>query len=272
MPEFTWKLGRNPSPPDDRNLKLTKYLTIGKLPPTPQSVRYSTAVLRVGGYRMLLNDTLGCCVPAEMFHTVMQHAANAGHPMPVPSDAEVISLYSAIGGYVPGDPSTDNGCDMLTALNYWRNTGITINGVVHKIGAFAQINLADPDEINAALWIFGSTFDGVNLPAAMQNSNFWGNIPSDLSGDWEPGSWGGHCVGQADATLDPNLDLYQTVTWGGLMATDATFMKAYCDEAYVVISQDWLADNGQCPAGFDIAALTDDLTSVSAKRRSHALN
>jgi hypothetical protein len=279
-----YKLGRKPRRWDHRRLQLSKYLDIGKLPPTPPIVRYSPAVLRAGGYRMLLNNLLGCCVPAGIFHLFMQMAANAGRPMPAPSDADVIALYSAIGGYVLGDPSTDNGCDMLTALNYARNTGISVGGVIHKVGAFVEINLADPDEFAAATWLFGGTFNAANMPAAVQGASSWCNVPANLSGDWEPGSWGGHCFDTADATLltiaaktrgfwaclkqlfkaQPDGTQYDMVTWGALIPTDTSFIRAFCDECYAVIAADWLEDNGKCPAGFDVATLTDDLAVVSA--------
>jgi hypothetical protein len=211
---------------------------------------------------MLDNDELGCCVIASMMHTAMQLNANAGRPLPVPSNDDVVAAYSAIGGYVAGDPSTDNGASILDALKYWRNSGIAMGGHNHKIGAFVKINIAEAGELETALWLFGSVVSGFQLPIAAQGASAWSGVPADLSGSWAPGTWGGHCVCQADFTRQQPLDVFATVTWGELMLTGRDFINAYCDEAYVVLSDDWLNDEGQCAAGLDKAALLVDLQKL----------
>jgi hypothetical protein len=112
------KLGCLPSPGDHRRLKLASYLDVAKLPAAPASVHYSPAVLAHGGYGMLYNDALGCCVVSMMYHTLMQMSYNDGRVLPIPTQQEFISVYSDIGGYVSGDPSTDNGCNMADAMKY----------------------------------------------------------------------------------------------------------------------------------------------------------
>ncbi len=71
---------------------------------------------------MYLNDQLGCCVEAAAAHMIQQWNFYAGHPAK-PTDQDVLSAYEAVGGYVPGDPNSDNGTDMLAFLNWWRQTG-----------------------------------------------------------------------------------------------------------------------------------------------------
>src|ERR1035437_2503024 len=99
------KLGKLPVRFDDRTFKLSDYIRV--LPTAPPLVDWS---VKVPAYGMLCNDSLGCCVIAGMMHLAMQQRASAVLPVVFPSDADVIAAYSAIGGYVPGDPSTDNGC------------------------------------------------------------------------------------------------------------------------------------------------------------------
>jgi hypothetical protein len=41
------------------------------------------------------------------------------------------------------------------------------------------------------------------------------------------------------------------MTWG--------FFKKYCDEAYVVLSRDWLGSSDKNPSGFDLSTLLADL-------------
>ena len=53
---------------------------------------------------MLANDTIGDCVIAMMLHSIEDFHLDAGTPVPAFTDADAISIYSAITGYVPGDP------------------------------------------------------------------------------------------------------------------------------------------------------------------------
>jgi hypothetical protein len=46
------------------------------------------------------------------------------------------------------------------------------------------------------------------------------------------------------------------MTWG--------FLYAYCDEAYAVLSQDWISQTTKLAAsGFDLAALDKDLQQIA---------
>ena len=243
---ITGLLGKRPPRRDPRTFRLSNY--VEALPPAPPLVDWT---IRVPEYGMLLNDKLGCCVIAGMMHLAMQQHAAAGLPIPIPSEAEVIAMYSAIGGYVPGDPSTDNGCVMLDALNYWRQHGLTFGGVTHRITAFAAVK---PRDVPSALWLFGGTLDGYALPEAVQDAEAWMG-PSSERGAWSPGSWGGHCVESAIATGGAT----EVVTWGQLCPVGADFRAAYCDESYVVFTPEWIEANGNGPCGFRADELLADL-------------
>jgi len=52
------------------------------------------------------------------------------------------------------------------------------------------------------------------------------------------------------------------VTWGALKRMTWAFWSRYCDEAWCVLSTDYLAD-GRSPAGFDLEALRGDLGLVT---------
>jgi len=249
------KLGKLPKREDTRTLKLTKYLKVEELPAAPAAVDWTKAVPQYG---MLLNDQLGDCVIAGMMHLAMGWVANAGGKIPVPTDQEVLAAYSAIGAYVPGDPSTDNGCNMLDALKYWKNTGIQIQGAVSQIVAFAEVNLQNFAEVKAALWLFGGLFTGWALPESAENAKTW-NVTASLHGKGKPGSWGGHC---APLAADSSSGQFQAITWGELMPTTQNFVTDYCDEAYAVLSSEWIEQNGEAPCGFDLKALQQDLSEL----------
>ena len=68
---------------------------------------------------------------------------------------------------------------------------------------------------------------------------------------------GGHyvpVVGRAGSYID-------VVTWGKVQRMTRTFYERYCDEAYALLSPEYL-NRGRSPEGFDLKALTADLASL----------
>lgn len=262
----TRKLGKRAPRHDPRTLKLKKYLT-PKLPAPPLEMGY---VDKVREWPMFLNDQLGDCVCAAMGHMVEQWTTySAGQPAVV-TNQDVLHLYQRIGGYVPGHPETDNGCDMLTALKYWRKFGVTNGPNKHKIGAFVKVDETDRDEVTTAAWLFGSLFVGVQLPITAQLPDgappVWQVPKEGPNGDGSPGSWGGHCipiVGYSNAYKTKGGNPGTTVvTWGSTYSMTWPFLMNYVDEIWAVLSPDWFGANNKAPSGFDIAQLQADLVEV----------
>jgi hypothetical protein len=170
---------------------------------------------------------------------------------------QILSMYSAIGGYVPGDgpggPS-DQGCDMLTALKYWKSSGF----LGSKITAYMEVDPQNATQVDQAIAQFGSLFIGVQLPVAVQLLPNWPAPPVSLTGDWEPGSWGGHCVPPMD--YSPGSEI--CVSWGAKLTIADPFFTAYCDEAYVVLFPGWIAANGKSPSGLNLAQLQADIAAL----------
>lgn len=244
------KLGKLPVRSDRRTLKLENYTTVMPAPPPRRFFQE-----RVLSWPMFLNDRLGDCVIAAAGHMVMQWTTYARGIGAMPTDSLILEAYERIGGYVQGDPSTDNGCVMLTALNAWRKDGIGN----HQIGGFASV-FPDHRGIGEAVSLFGSAFIGVNLPlSAQQQTERWEVDTSNPSAA-VPGSWGGHCVPIVGYQPDGVL----VVTWGRKVWASWEFLAKYCDEAYAVLSRDWLADPNTAgkviaPSGLDLATLLMDL-------------
>lgn len=244
------RLGKKAPVGDPRNLLLAKYAT-SNLQAPPAQVDFSAKVKNWG---MMLNDTLGDCTVAACGHQIQQWTANAGKQV-TPPDSSILSAYEAVSGYRPGRPSTDGGAEMLTVLKYWRKLGI--DG--HKIGAFAYINPANFDHLRAAVWTFGSAYIGLAMPKSSQKQAVWDVPAGGAVGDGAPGSWGGHAVEVAG--FGPKGLLI--VTWGQLKWMTWDFLKTYCDEAYAIISRDFLAAGKTPNNGFDLAALNADLKAVA---------
>jgi hypothetical protein len=240
------RLGKKEKRVDRRTLKLANYLS--SLPPVPTSVDYSG---KVSSWPVYLNDSLGDCTIAAAGHMIEQWTANSG-AQATPQDSDILSAYEAITGYTPGNPSTDSGAVELDVLNYWRNTGIA----GHKIGAFTEVPPKMTDHVKAAAYLFGGLYIGIQLPVSAQTQGVWDVVSGP---DSEPGSWGGHAV--EICSLDANA--LTCITWGQKRRMTWAFWNAYVDEAYAIISQDFMEGNGETPDGFDLEMLTSDLAQCS---------
>jgi hypothetical protein len=214
--------------------------------------------------QMYLNDSLGDCVIAELAHSAGVLTANAtGIPI-IFTDNEITSLYSAIGGYVPGDSSTDNGCDIQTALNYWGVNGL-LSDASHKIQGYLAINPLDITEIQLALFLFSNLCFGVELPDSwispfpFSNSFTW-----DVSGPPNPNN--GHCFlgyGYDSSGVDIS-------TWALEGKITYKAIAQYCassanGELYTVISQDGInRATSRAPNGFDWTQLLADFDAIKS--------
>lgn len=247
------RLGKLSPRHDHRTLHFANYVR-ASLPQPPASCAWSG---KVPSWPMMLNDTIGDCAIAAPGHQLEAWTANAAAEL-TPTDDQILAAYSAVSGYVPGDSSTDVGCVELDVLNYWRGTGIAS----HKIGAFVALEPQNQQHVQAGVWLFGGVYIGLSLPLSAQNQQVW-SAPvapwlSHLLPQYQPGSWGGHAV----YVVDYDQHGLTCVTWGALQRMTWSFLNTYCDEAWGIVSQDWIEGSGQAPNGFDLAALTADLAAL----------
>lgn len=247
------KLGKAPARHDPRTLQLAKYIPAKAIAAPPVKDDWSK---KVKNWPMMGNDTLGDCTCACAGHMIEQWTTYAGTQM-VPKDADILKAYEAVGGYVPGDPSTDRGAVILDVLNYWRATGVA----GHKILAFASLEPHNHDEVKDAIALFGNCYIGVQLPISAQNQTVWAVPPGGPTGQGAPGSWGGHAI----PIVEYDTRGVTVITWGATKRATWGFLDAYCDEAYAVLSQDWINKvSNLAPDNFDLAQLQADLNAINA--------
>lgn len=211
---------------------------------------------------VLLNDTLGCCVPAGIGgHILGVETGNAGDLF-TPTDAMIEKDYSAIGNYVPGNPATDQGCDEVTALNYYCQHGWA-NGT--KGAGWCTVNATSAPGVKAALYVGENLVFGIALPDAWVSS-----MPSasgfvwDVAGDPDPEN--GHCV----VAVGCNSVGVQIATWGMIgTITWAAVAKYACPNAggalYVILTPDQIVRASQkAPNGLNWTQLIADMDSMGA--------
>ncbi|HWZ75935.1 MAG TPA: hypothetical protein VNX87_05325, partial [Candidatus Sulfotelmatobacter sp.] len=72
------------------------------------------------------------------------------------------------------------------------------------------------------------------------------------------GSWGGHAI----PVVAYDSRGVTCVTWGALQSMTWSFWEAYCEEAYAILSNDYLTKKKQTPQGFNLQQLQADLQDL----------
>lgn len=257
MSTIIHKLGKQAPRIDPRTLKAARYLNALPSPPTSRDWTAS-----VPAWSMMANDRLGDCTCAAAGHMVQAWTAVANPPAVVMTDEQVVTTYSAFTGYTPGMPETDRGGVELSILSNWRNLGLA--GIGHKISAFAKVNVHSQREVQQCIALFGGVYVGIALPlsAQEQTGKLWDSPPFFHLGhpaSSAPGSWGGHAV----PILAYDAKTLTCVTWGALQKMSWEFFNAYCDEAYAIVTPDFIAADGKSPSGFNLDALQADLAAIA---------
>jgi len=246
----SYKLGKHPPVIDERTLRFGKYLTTA-LPSPPASVDYGA---KVPSWPMYANDKYGDCTCAAAGHMIQNWTANANGEVTPPTGA-VVKFYEH---FVGDPPPPDAGCNMLQVLNYWRTAGLDR----HNISAYAAIKLKNQVETMTALYLFGSVYIGVELPDFAVEGDMltvpWVVPPGGPVGNAAPNPNNGHCI----PAVAYDAETLTVITWGEPKTMNWDFYNAYADEAFAVLSQDFIEKSGTDLAGFDLAALEADLEAL----------
>jgi hypothetical protein len=240
-------LGKEAVKTDVRTLLFARYVTRTELPPAPDTLDLAD---KVAEWPMYANDRLGDCTCAAAGHMIEAWTGEAGRPVAEVTESDVVAAFEQVKSC---DEKGECGAVELDVLNYWRKSGI--GG--HKIGAFAKIPTFDPAVVKVGCWIFGGLYIGLQLPISAQTQEVW-DWRGSLTGPDEPRSWGGHAVD----VVQYDADGVTVVTWGSLKRMTWSFWERYCDEAYCLISEDFLTGTEKTPDGFDIETLRADLELV----------
>jgi hypothetical protein len=242
-------LGKLPVRTDVRTLSLARYVDQLVLPPPPRTFAETA---KVGSWPLYANDRIGDCTTAAAGHMIEAWTAAVRGQAVVLTDEDVLDAFEHVKRV---DPLTgEEGAVELEVLQYWRKHGIG----EHRIGAFARVSVHNRRLVETGAWLFGGLYIGLQLPLTAQQQDVW-DWTGSLAGDAKPGSWGGHAV---DVVAYDGRGV-TVVTWGRLKQMTWEFWDRYCDEAYAILSEDFLA-GGKAPNGFDLAALKADLALVTA--------
>lgn len=235
-----------------------------KLPPAPET---SNWYANVPAWGMLANDQVGDCVEAAALHMIYQQLCyTRGADTPPPADRDALALYSAITGYTPNDPATDQGTIVMGPqglMQYWHTTGIPYggqaSGQANRVSAFMRVSLRDPAEWRQSIALFGSLLVGLQVPTSIVDTSTVPEIWSDASGPIA----GGHEILLCGYQPGPDgTTLYRLVSWGGLCWATEAFLQAAADEMVVAYDRSFLLSTGLDPAGLSEEVLLADMRAL----------
>lgn len=251
------KFGRRHPAAFGPHLKLRNYLK-ATLPAAPVAYDYTGKAAPILA-DIMGNDQYGDCVFACGGHLVGVETANAGAPYHE-TLTQVLADYSAVTGFKPNDPSTDNGANIQDALNYWCSHGFA-DGT--KALGYLAVDATNVAEVQSCIYLFENLVLGMSLP-----DQWISPFPSGNGFTWDkagsPDTNNGHCVG-AFGYLQRGVTI---ATWGLLGTLTYQALAEYAvasgsGELWVVLTPDQLArGQSKAPNGVDWSGLILDFDSI----------
>jgi hypothetical protein len=242
-----------------RALSLAAYTA--DLPSPPPSVPFPVGYM----IPMYLNNQLGDCVIAWLLHLIGLTTLLGRKSEVLFADSDAIRLYSAIGGYVPGNPSTDNGCVISDALNYAVNPGVSdAAGGSHQLAGWVYVNGQEMTAVQEAIWLFGHLTIGFGVPDSWINAfQGDGNDVWDVGPGVAPNPENGHCIG----FVGYDTQGVWAITWGAPVKITWDAVRLILDpdeggECESAIANDW-DGSGTAPNGLPASQLLIDLQQLA---------
>ena len=244
------KLGKKPASYDPHELKAVDYKS-GTIT-LPSHFGHGNTFSDWG---MLGNDQYGDCVWAGAAHEHMDWENLGGNSVSF-TDQGVLSDYSAVTGFNPNDPNSDQGTDVHDALKYRTSTGIIDgSGNRHKIAGWVALEPGNITQVLEAIYVFDAVGIGFEFPASAMDQFNNGQVWSVVGGSQIEG---GHYVPLVGR---PQPGQIACITWGKRQVMTEAFLKKYCDEAYALLSLEALK-NGKTYEGFNLQQLQADLKAA----------
>jgi len=206
-------------------------------------------------------DGIGDCTIAAPAHGFTATGVFAGKPQVLFDSSEIIKVYSRNSGYDPNSGANDSGCQMQDVLKDLHDNGMTdVNGKTHNVLLYAALgNPSDPALLSEVLNLFGWVYVGINCPASAQ-SQFgqgpWTYVPGSADE-------GGHAIGlHRRAPYGSEVGVWEWSTWGALQRSTLGFNAHSIEEAWAVVTDDWIEANGSTLTGLNLGQLEADMALV----------
>lgn len=236
-------------------LRLSAFLT--EAPVHPDRADHLTGIASWGLWG---NDRFGTCGPVSFYNYLKMITYFLTGVEAQPTIEDVYRLYTLCNpDFDPETGTGDGGVDMQTMLELAKSRDVLGNG---KMVAFARVDLTSPDEVRAAISIFGGVLLGVTLDTAQDgqtDSGLWDYVRRSPV-------WGGHAVlaGMYDSDIEDHHSDIEVITWAQRIGMTNTFEVHQIDEAWVVILKEHI-DHPGFQKGIDVVALEDAYTALTGE-------
>lgn len=251
-----YKLGCRPRRRDPR-VPHYSAITAGVLLPEPPAAVHNGAGMP-SNLGVMLNDRLGDCTCAGFYHALQLWSFVARKALVTEPDVDVEDLYEQACGYVPGNPSTDQGGVEQDVLGFLLNTGAPMGpdgAQRHKITAFVEVDPAKPIDIRRTIADCGLVYIGFAVPAYMPET---AGATWDVDPSGDQTIVGGHCV----ILVGYDAEGLDVISWGNTYRMTWAFFAKFVDEAYAIADPWWIEATGKTPAGLTLATLEAQMAAI----------
>jgi hypothetical protein len=209
---------------------------------------------------MMLNDTLGDCTCAAVYHAFQVWSFNAGGAMVTQPDGDVEKLYIQACGYNPRVGGEGPGGNEQHVLTYLVKTGAPTGPAgktTSKLTAFVEVDPRNTDDVKRAIFDCGVAYIGFNVPQFIVPTSgtpptVWNVQSTDTN------IVGGHAV--VLAGYDANGA--RVISWGQYYTMTWAFFAKYVDEVYALADQGWIDSKGTTPGGLTLAELETQMQAI----------
>jgi hypothetical protein len=258
----SFKLGRLARAFDPRVPHLSALLAGQTLPPPPASIDYTKGMPANLG--MMLNNTLGDCTCAAVYHAIQVWSFNAsnGAAMDTEPDSDVEKLYELACGYKPSQGGEGPGGNEQKVLKYLLQRGApcgTAGKTCNKIAAFVEVDPRITDDVKRTIFDCGVAYIGFNVPAYIMPAN----QPPPAVWDYKPSQANSQIVGgHAVVLAGYNAEGARLISWGQYYTMTWAFFAKWVDEVYAIADQVWINAKGTTVGGLSLQQLEQQMQAL----------
>jgi len=203
------------------------------------------------------NDAVGDCGLAGLDHWQMAVTSRIEGRWSAWGTDGCLQLYGILGGYVPGDPSTDNGTVLQDNLNFWRHNPIA--GV--ELLGYAALRPGSWTRAvrTGMMQVAGPLYKGLTLQEDQEQQ-----FPE--AWHWVPGGViaGGHCTIQVAELHGP--DEAEDVSWGAGVRCNTQFIADATEEMWILFTEQSVDAAGRNPYGYSLADMNARIAALTSER------
>ncbi len=255
----SFRLGRLQRTYDPRIPHMSAITAGQVLAPPPTSCDWTKGMPSSLG--MMLNDSLGDCTCAAVYHAIQVWTFNAGPAMDTEPDSDVKKLYIQACGYNPRIGGEGPGGNEQHVLTYLVQTGAPTGPqgkTRNPLAAFVEVDPRNLDDVRRTINDCGVAYIGFNVPqyivppAPAQPPAVWGvqNDNTEIVG--------GHAVVLAGYDASGA----RVISWGQYYTMTWAFFSQYVDEVYALADNTWINSKGTTPGGLTLDELEVQMQAI----------